>query len=78
MQVHIGHACHPRNYNLTPSHEHIGKAIVRGSMLTVTLKCVEDDRIRPHTVHKIGWLIKGEIANLSSKKSSVSAAQSEP
>ena len=68
VQVHIGYARRPRNYNLTPSRKHIGKAIARGSMLTVALKCVEDDRIRPYIVRKIGQLVSGEIVNLRSKK----------
>jgi hypothetical protein len=68
MQVHIGYTRCPKNYNLTPSRKKLGKAIARGSMLTVALKCVEDDRIRPHIVRKIGQLVKGEIVNLCSKK----------
>ena len=74
VQVYVGHARRP---NLTPSRKHIGKAIARGSMLTVALKCVEDDHIRPYIVRKIGQLVRSEIVNLCSKKA-VSAAQSEP
>ena len=74
VQVYVGYARRP---NLTPSRKHIGKAIARGSMLTVELKCVEDDHIRPYIVRKIGQLVRSEIVNLCSKKA-VSAAQSEP
>ena len=66
MQVHIGYAQRARNYNLTPTRRHLGKAIAHGSKLSIALQCLKDKQIQKHIIRKISQLLRSEIVKLCS------------
>ena len=76
-KVHVEYARKPQSYNLTPSRKQIGKAVARGSRLSIATQCLKDADTRKHIIHKVGKVVQSEVAALcSGKRKSVFQCQS--
>ena len=53
---------------LTPSRKHIGRAIARGSRMSVVSHCFEDPVLRDLIINKIGRVVQSEVATLCTDK----------
>ena len=67
-KVRVEYARKPQSYNLTPSRKQIGKAVARGSRLSIATQCLKDADTRKHIIHKVGKVVQSEVAALCSGK----------
>ena len=70
MQIQVGYSRGrgPRSYNLTPSRKKMGKAIARGSRLSIATQCLNDEDISKHVIKKVGRMVHSEIVALCSDR----------
>ena len=64
----MGYAARPRRYLLTPSRKGIGKAVARGSRVSLALQCLEDERVRKHIIKRVGKIVMSEVAKMCSNE----------
>ena len=53
-------------YNLTSSRKKMGKAIARGSRISIATQCLNDESISKHIIKKVGSIIHSEVVALCS------------
>lgn len=57
MQINVGYK-KPRNFILTPSRKHMGKALARGKRKSVAAECIKDPVAKKYIIKKIGVLLR--------------------
>lgn len=58
----------PRIYTLTPSRKPIGKAVARGSRLSIASQCLNDEGVSKHVIKKICKIVHSEMEALCSDR----------
>lgn len=64
IEVHYPKTRLQKNYVLTPSRKCIGRAIARGSRMSVISHCFQDPVLRDLIITKIGRMVQSEVATL--------------
>lgn len=67
-QIQIGYEGRPRTYTLTPSRKRMGKAVARGSRISIANQCLNDEDISKHVIKKICRMVRAEMEVMCSDK----------
>ena len=51
----------PQRYVLTPSRKHLGKAVARGTRVSVAKECLKDPVTKKYIMKRIGMLVRNEL-----------------
>ena len=70
LQIHVSYSQQPRprTYNLTPSRKRMGKAVARGSRLSIADECLNDEDVSKYVIKKICKKVQLEIEALCSDR----------
>ena len=57
-----------RTYCLTPSRKKMGKAVARGSRISIATQCLSDEDVSKHIIKKVCRMIQSEVQELCSDR----------